>query len=154
MLTPTMTSEASDKAKVVRTLNWLLRGEISTSHTYGLAIPQVAARPGDVEVLRTIAKEHENAVESIRAAIERAGGTPEENSTAWPSPVKPVTGPGRVFVEAAALKALRDAEEHGLKDYRHALEQLNAENGALIREALIPARLKNIDELEAMIARL
>jgi hypothetical protein len=149
-----MTSSAGNNAKVVRTLNWLLRGEISASHTYGLAIPQVADRPADVEVLRTIAKEHETAVESIRAAIERAGGTPEENSTAWPGVVKSVSGPGRVFVEAAALAALRDAEEHGLKDYRNALEQLNAENGTLIRESLIPARLKHIGELEAMIARL
>ena len=148
------TSEAADKAKVVRTLNWLLRGEISASQTYGLAIPQVADRPQDVEVLRAIAREHDAAVESIRAAIKEAGGKPDDGATAWPGVVRSVTGPGKIFVEAAALKALKDAEEHGLNNYRTALDQLNAEAGTLIRTAIIPARVKHIGELEALIARL
>ncbi|MGQ0641269.1 MAG: DUF2383 domain-containing protein [Gemmatimonadaceae bacterium] len=151
-----MTTESTDKTKEVRTLNRLLRSEISATHTYGHAIPRVAdERPRDVEVLRTIAREHDQAAQSIREVIERAGGTPDATSPTLPSFVKTVIGgPAKVFAEAAALKALKDGEEHALNDYRNALEQLNAEAGTLIRESIIPARMKNIDELSAMISRL
>ncbi|MGH7710679.1 MAG: hypothetical protein ACREOG_05315, partial [Gemmatimonadaceae bacterium] len=150
-----VTLEPRDTTKIVRTLNWLLRSEISATQTYGLAIPQVADnRPDDVEVLRTIAREHDVTVQRFREAIERVGGKPDESTGVWPGFVKTVSGPGKVFMKAAALKALRDGEEHSLNDFRNALPQLNAEAGTMISEALIPARLKHIDELEALIARL
>ena len=151
--------ESVDNAKVVRTLNSLLRGEISASQTYGLAIPVVADnRPSDTTTLRAIARQHDSAVETIRAAIEKAGGQPDSkpdsSSTAWPSVVKSVSGAGKVFVAAAALKALKEGEQGGLNDYRNALTQLTPETSKLIRESIIPARIKHIDELEDIIARL
>ena len=150
-----VTLDSVDNSKVVRTLNWLLRGEISAAQTYGLAIPIVADNtPSDTTTLRAIAKQHDTAVETIRAAIEKAGGKPETASSAWPSVVKTVSGAGKVFVAAAALKALKEGEEGGLNDYRNALAQLSPETSKLIRESIIPARIKHIDELEQIIGRL
>jgi hypothetical protein len=148
-------SESSENTKVVRTLNWLLRGEISATQTYGLAIPRVTDdRPQDVEILRTIARDHDVAVQQIRAAIERVGGTPDEGSGAWPGVVKTVAGPGKVFGQAAALQALKEAEESSLNDYRKALKQVTDEAGSIIRDNIIPARMKHIDDLAALISRL
>lgn len=145
----------ADNTKVVRTLNVLLRGEISASQTYGLAIPLVADNaPNDTTTLRAIARQHDAAVETIRAAIEKVGGKADSGATVWPSVVKTVVGAGKVFVAAAALKALKEGEEGGLNDYRTALSQVSPETSKLIRESLIPARIKHIGELEEIIARL
>ncbi len=145
-----------DTSKVVRTLNSLLRSESSATESYSQAIPRVGgSRPSDVEVLRTIAKEHVRVVQKIRAAIERVGATPDESSGVWPAfNKKPVDGPGKVFGDAVTLQALRDGEERGLEDYREALERVNDTTGALIAEEIIPARVKHIRTLDDILSRL
>ncbi|MEW5917378.1 MAG: DUF2383 domain-containing protein [Gemmatimonadota bacterium] len=150
-----MTTEHVEAAKTVRTLNSLLRGEISAANTYGLAIPQVtASRSADAERLRSIAREHDATVKHIREVIVQFGGTPDEATTVWPPFVRSVSGPGHVFVEAAALKALKDGEEQGLEAYHSALDNLNAETVTFVRESVIPARMRHITTLDEMIARL
>ena len=144
----------ADKAKVVRTLNSLLRSEISATESYSQAIPRVARHANDVEVLRTIAKEHGSAVRTIRSEIERHGGTPEESSGVWPAFTKTVDGPASVFGDAVALQALKDGEERGLEDYRDALQSVNEATGEFIVRSLIPAREKHIRKLDEIIARL
>jgi hypothetical protein len=150
-----VTTQRFDTAKTVRTLNSLLRGELSAARTYGLAIPQVAdGQSADVERLRIIAREHDATVDEIRSQIERIGGTPDDTAAMWPTFGKGVVGPGKVFVEAAALQALKEGEVQTLTEYRSALSQLNAETGTFVRESVIPARVRHIHDLDEMIARL
>lgn len=144
----------ADKSKVVRTLNSLLRSEISATESYSQAIPRVARHASDVEVLRAIAKEHGTAVRSIRSEIERHGGKPEETSGVWPALTKTVDGPASVFGDAVALQALKDGEERGLVDYRDALQRVNDTTGEFIARSLIPAQEKHIRKLDEIIARL
>ena len=149
-----MSQGHADKSKVVRTLNSLLRSEISATESYSQAIPRVARHASDVEVLRTIAKEHGTAVKTIRSEIERHGGKPDETSGVWPALTKTVDGPASVFGDAVALQTLKDGEARGLEDYRDALQRFNDATGEFIARSLIPAQEKHIRKLDEIIARL
>jgi hypothetical protein len=52
-----------------------------------------------------------------------------------------------------ALKALKEGEEHGLKEYQDAAEDADASQRHLILETMIPAQQRHIDILDAMIGR-
>lgn len=147
-----MIAQPAEPERLVRILNSLLRGEISATETYTQAIPRVGT---DADVLREIAREHGQAVSELRAAIQQVGGTPEEISGLFPAlPPRIVLGPAQVFTDAATLSALKDVEERGLGDYQDAVRRLNGANFSWISNNLIPAQIKHISDLEALISRL
>ena len=67
---------------------------------------------------------------------------------------KAVEGTAKLLGNAAALKALKEGEEHGLKDYEDALNDKNlpADCQALIR-GLIPRQRQHITTLDGLKAR-
>jgi uncharacterized protein (TIGR02284 family) len=135
-------------------LNSLLRGEISAKETYTQAIDKLAKEGDpDVEVLRQIAREHTGAVERLRDAVRRAGGTPDESSGAWGSFAKSVEGTAKAFGEKAALKALKEGEEHGLKDYQEALDDVDSSARQVIAGELIPAQQRHIQVLDSLLTK-
>lgn len=150
-----MTTSSSETPAAVRALNSLLRTEISATETYSQVIPRLTGGFAmDVGLLRTIAREHSHAVQRIRAEIKHAGGTPDEASGVWPAITKTVDGPAKVFGYAAALNALKESETRALEDCRKALRHVNGSTGILISESLIPERLKHIEQLDSMLAKL
>lgn len=108
------------------TLNSLLRGEMSAIETYrqGLEKLRDDNEPG-VNDLRAIQRDHRDAADALWHYIERLGGQPSKDSGAWGSFAKAVEGTARLFGDTAALKALKEGEEHGLKDYQDALQNGN-----------------------------
>lgn len=150
-----MTAQSPEIPAVVRALNSLLRTEISATETYSQVIPRLSGGLAmDVGILRTIAQTHSQAVQRLRAEIQQAGGTPDETSGSWPAITKTLAGPAKVFGDAAALNALKESEARGLEDYREALRQLYGPTCLLISEDLIPARVKHVEQLESMLAKL
>ncbi|MGH7694448.1 MAG: DUF2383 domain-containing protein [Gemmatimonadaceae bacterium] len=147
-----MISQSAEPERVVRILNSLLRSEISATESYMQAIPRFSS---DVEALREIAREHGQAVTELRAAIQRAGGIPDESSGVFPAlPLKMVNGPAQVFGDAAALKALKDVEERALDEYQDAIQRLDGSGISWISDTLIPAQIKHISRIDAQIALL
>jgi uncharacterized protein (TIGR02284 family) len=119
----------------VSQLNSLLRGEMSAIETYRQAVLKVGeGEPGSAE-LRALQHDHRDAADALWHHIEQHGGKPSEGSGAWGSFAKAIEGTAKLFGNAAALKALKEGEEHGLKDYQDALEDKNlpADCQALIR---------------------
>jgi hypothetical protein len=112
-------------------LNSLLRGEMSAIETYRQAL----------EKLKDALWHH----------IEQHGGKPSEGSGPWGTFAKAVEGTAALFGDTAALKALKEGEEHGLKDYEDAQNDKNlpAECQALVRGLLTKQRehLSVIDRL-------
>ena len=53
--------------------------------------------------------------------------------------------------DAAALKSLKEGEEHGLKDYREALDDTDSQTAQLIQGELIPNQHKHISILDQLI---
>jgi len=136
----------------VDTLNQLLRGEIAATETYQQALAKVVDEPG-AESLRQIHREHREAANTLRQHVHHHGGKPDQDSGAWGAFAKTVTGTAKVFGNAAALKALKEGEEHGIKSYEDALkdQQLPADCQALIRSTLLPQTRAHIPALDRML---
>ncbi|HET9795723.1 MAG TPA: DUF2383 domain-containing protein [Thermoanaerobaculia bacterium] len=138
----------------VEQMNSLLRGEISAAETYRIAIDKVEGdRATELASLREISREHGEHAQKLREEIRRMGGEADDSSGAWGAWAKTVQGVSSLFGDASALKALKEGEEHGLKDYQDALEDVDASCRQLIAETMVPAQQRHIDILDAMIDR-
>lgn len=145
--------QMGDTGEAVRQLNSLLRGEISAAETYRMAIDKVADG-GDTSsagLLREIQEEHGRAAQGIRDRIRELGGEPSDSSGAWGAWAKTVQGTMNLFGDASALKSLKEGEEHGLKDYQEALDDVDASSMQLIQNQLIPAQQRHINLLDQLI---
>jgi uncharacterized protein (TIGR02284 family) len=141
-------------ATTVERLNSLLRGEISAAETYRIAVAKVEGEhPTEVASLREIARVHGEHAQKIREEIRRLGGKADDSSGAWGTWAKTVEGVSSLFGDDSALKALKEGEEHGLKEYQDAAEDADASQRHLILETMIPAQQRHIDILDAMIGR-
>jgi uncharacterized protein (TIGR02284 family) len=141
--------------RTVEQLNSLLRGEISAVQAYDQAIQGLGGdRAADAAELRRIAQEHGEHAQELRTRVRMLGGEPDDSSGAWGGLVQAAEGAARLLGPETALKALREGEEHGLRDYRDALSELDPESRRLVQDALLPAQLLHLQALDAMIQRL
>jgi uncharacterized protein (TIGR02284 family) len=155
---PGSTTEQNEERQVhVEELNELLRGVISAVETYRQALEKLGDEPGS-EVLRRNLMDHEAAARLVSAEVQKFGGTPTTDSGAWGVWAKTVTGTAKVLGDTAALKALKEGEEHGLKEYEEIAKETWADPSFrnTIRETYIPkqrAHIQAIDELMERIER-
>ena len=141
--------------KTVDQLNSLLRGEISAVETYQQAIEKVGdEHASDATALRGIAQEHGEDAQALREAIEQLGGEADDSSGAWGAWAKTVQGVAKLFGDASALKALKEGEEHGLKDYEEAIDDVDETSRNLILSRLIPNQKRHIATLDGMIEKI
>ena len=133
-------------------LNRLVRGELSAVETYQQALEKMHDAPEATE-LQAIEAEHRNAVRALKDQILQHGGTPDDHSGAWGTWAKLVAGTARIFGNTAALEALRQGEQHGIKEYERAMEaeDLDAESSKLIRHKLLPQAQSHISVLDRLI---
>ena len=146
-------TDMGDTGESVRQLNSLLRGEISAAETYRMAIDKVAdgSDATNAGLLREIQEEHGRAAQGIRDRIRELGGEASDSSGAWGVWAKTVQGTMNLFGDASSLKALKEGEEHGLKDYQEALDDVDATSAQLIKNQLIPAQQRHINLLDQLI---
>jgi uncharacterized protein (TIGR02284 family) len=141
--------------KSVDQLNSLLRGEISAVETYQQAIEKVGdEHAGDAAALRAIAQEHGEDARALREAIEQLGGEADDSSGAWGAWAKTVQGVAKLFGDVSALKALKEGEEHGLKDYEEAVDDVDDASRTLIVSRLIPNQKRHIATIDGMMAKI
>jgi uncharacterized protein (TIGR02284 family) len=153
--TGTTNYEMNDTGEAVRQLNSLLRGEISAAETYKMAIDKVAdgnsSGLASAGLLREIQEEHGRAAQGLRDRIRELGGEASDSSGAWGAWAKTVQGTMNLFGDASALKSLKEGEEHGLKDYQEAVDDVDASTAQLIANQLIPAQQRHINLLDQLI---
>ena len=137
----------------VAALDSLLRGEMSAIETYRQAREKYGNDPG-FQSLQSFQVDHRDAADQLWHHIERFGGKPSEGSGAWGTWAKAVEGTAKLFGNAAALKALKEGEEHGLKEYQSALENkdLAPECLTLIR-GLVEKQRQHIPVLDRLISQ-
>jgi len=135
----------------VKTLNSLLRGELSATETYQQAMEKLKDAPGNSQ-LRQMHVEHREAANTLRQHVHGCGGKPDQGSGAWGTWAKLVEGTAKVFGNKAALKALKEGEEHGLKEYEAALkdDSLPAECRTLVQSQLLPQTRNHIAALDRL----
>jgi len=130
-----------DNASTVNQLNSFLRGEISAVETYRQALEKVT-EPRLRSDLQNAHRSHQQRVESLCQWINRLGGTPATGSGAWGAFAKLVEGGAKVFGDKAAISALEEGEDHGLKDYRTDLSKVSPEARRFVEQELLPAQMQ------------
>jgi len=142
---------ATQASTAIDTLNSLLRGELAATETYQQAMEKVGNDAGAAS-LRQIHSEHREAANALRQHVRSFGGKPDQDSGAWGAFAKAVEGTATVFGNAAALKALKEGEEHGVNSYENALEDedLPLECQQLISRTLLPQTRQHIATLDSI----
>jgi len=135
------------------TLNSLLRGEIAATETYNQALEKFAGQPEEAE-LRKLRDDHRTIANMLRQHVHQHSGQPDTGSGMWGAWAKFVEGTAKVFGKTAALKALKEGEEHGIKQYRDALndEGLSADCKSLIRTEILPLSQSHIAVLDRLMS--
>jgi hypothetical protein len=146
----------ADAPRPVDQLNVFLRGEISAAETYRMAIEKagvnIHSAYHSLGLLREIQAEHARAAQAIRDHIRELAGEPEDSSGAWGVWAKFAQSVGNMLGETASLKALKEGEELGLKDYVAGVDAIDLASGDLVQNQLIPAQQRHINLLEQLLA--
>ena len=86
----------------------------------------------------------------LRDEVARRGGEPATGSGAWGTFAKLVEGGAKAFGKKAAIAALEEGEDHGLKQYRDDLPKLDGS----IRSTLEPRLLSEQQQTHRVMSTL
>ncbi|HEY1380605.1 MAG TPA: DUF2383 domain-containing protein [Gemmataceae bacterium] len=133
-------------------LNRLIRGELSAIETYRQALDKMKDAPEATE-LHAMMVEHRTAAQVLREHVKERGGNPADGSGPWGTWAKLVEGTAQLFGNAAALKALKEGEEHGIKEYEAFLQDTSADQECkdLARTQLLPQARSHVPILDRLI---
>ncbi|WP_437999892.1 DUF2383 domain-containing protein [Sorangium sp. So ce185] len=130
----------------IEQLKSFCRGEMSAVETYRQAIA-AAREDWLVRQLRLNLASHEARVQMLRRRIEELGGDPPSSSGPWGAFAKVVERTAVALGHKTALSALAEGEDHGLKDYRNDLEELDCESHVLVRDVILPQQVSTLRTL-------
>ena len=144
-----------ERTAVVDDLNRVLRGELSAMETYRQALDKIRDEYGQdtrFQQLTQMLHDHEQAAQQLRAKIRQLGGTESTDSGAWGTWSKTVMGTAKLLGDKAALKALKEGEESGIKDYRALLQDRTPpeEIGALVAP-IVSREQEHVQQLDRLI---
>lgn len=151
----TAPAPAADPSGVIDRLNSLLRGEISAAETYRNVLEKLAAsgHPANAATLTEMLAEHGRSHRLLHDRITELGGTPTDNSGVWGVWAQAVQGTLTIIGgDAGGLRALREGEEHGQRDYETALNEVDAVTAQLIQDRLLPVQQQHLDSLDRMLS--
>lgn len=117
-------------------LNSCLRGELAAIETYEQALEKSRSEYGHdpkFQQLEKMLRNHEQAATLLQSLVRQAGGEPDTDSGAWGTWANTVMGASRLFGDKAALKALKEGEESGIKQYRGLID--DTDTPADVRDA-------------------
>ena len=135
------------------TLKHLLRGEISAAQSYERALEKVNGCPEGAR-LRQIFADHSQAVGLLRDMLSRYPGEMPTTSGAWGSFADAVQATANVLGDTAALRVLKEGEEHGIREYQRVLHDPNvAEDAKAMSRSLLERCRSHVPLLDALIDR-
>ena len=133
-------------------LNSFLRGELSAVETYRMALDKLeATNPARFEI-EACMQSHQQRVQLLREAVIACGGTPSDSSGPWGAFAKAVEGTANVFGDKAAIAALEEGEDHGLRDYKDEIDDtdLDMNTRNIVVGQLLPAQQATHDRMSAL----
>jgi hypothetical protein len=134
-------------------LRTLLRGEMSAVETYERALEKVNGSPEGAK-LRQIFADHSQAVGLLRDLLIRYEGQLPMSSGAWGTFANAVQATANLLGDSAALKALKEGEEHGIKEYQRALEEPGVSPDVKgLSRSLLSRCQSHVPVLDAMLER-
>jgi uncharacterized protein (TIGR02284 family) len=138
----------------VEQLNSFLRGEMSAVETYQLALEKIDHISTVRDELLVNLKSHQDRVMMLQDAIRMLGGEPATSSGPWGTFAKVVERGAKVMGEKAAVAALEEGEDHGLKDYKNDIGDLEVQARRMVIDQLLPAQQTTHDRVSALKRRL
>lgn len=133
----------------VEQLNSFLRGELAAVETYRMALDKVEGGRARDEVLACM-KSHQDRVQLLTDAVIACGGEPATSSGPWGVFAKAVEGGAKVFGEKAAISALEEGEDHGMKDYQADIDKLDPSSRRLVSDRLLPLQQQTHSRLSRL----
>ncbi|MGZ8254876.1 MAG: DUF2383 domain-containing protein [Burkholderiaceae bacterium] len=106
-------------------MNSCLRGELAAIETYEQALEKIRSEYGSdpkFQQLEKMLRNHEQAATQLQSLVRQNGGEPDTDSGAWGAWANTVMGASSLFGDKAALKALKEGEESGIKQYRSLID--------------------------------
>lgn len=138
-------------------LNKLLKNELSAIETYQQALEKKDTDPEHITAINELSAfldDHQRAASRIKVAIEQKGGEPVRTSGAWGTWSKVVMGTAQLFGDTAALKALKEGEESGLKDYESVLSDTDIPQDAkALVSDLVATQRMHVQRLDGLMSR-
>jgi bacterioferritin (cytochrome b1) len=134
-------------------LNRLLRDELSATETYRKALDKIRDEYGNdarYQQLAQMLTDHEQAATQLRAMIRQMGGSAANDSGAWGAWSNTVMGAARLLGDKAALKALKEGEESGLKDYSSLQDRTSPEMRDVFA-SIISREQQHVQQLDRLI---
>lgn len=135
-------------------LDDLIRGELAAMKAYDVALKDVKD-PKVKEKLKSIRNEHEKAASLLSKHVASKPELLEDTKEAgpWGQFAKTWTKARSATGDQGALKALHDGEEHGLDEYKDALddESISAKLKETIKTKMIPNQKKHMETLNQII---
>ena len=119
-------------------LNSFLRGELSAVESYQLALDHLSTGSPARTSLETCMQSHSTRVDTLTDMIRRLGGTPADGAGAWGTFAKAVEGSAAALGDKAAIAALEQGEDHGLKDYVSDVNKLDTDARELVVSTILP----------------
>ena len=120
-------------------LNSFLRGELSAIETYEQARDGVTDEATRQQLL-SCQESHQRRAKLLRNRVLQLGGEPSQSSGPWGALA--FEGSAKIFGEKAAIAALEEGEDHGLRDYQMNLSKLDADSRQLVSAQILPAQLQ------------
>jgi rubrerythrin len=140
---------AADKPMTTQ-LDDLIRGEMSAVRVYNQVLEKVKD-PAEVKKLTAIRTDHMNAVASLKRYA--TADVKEDTKTVgpWGTFTEAWTGAAKLMGNETALKALRTGEEHGITEYKEALDDsaISADLKNMIKSKFLPQTESHIKTLNA-----
>lgn len=136
--------------KDISKLNDFLQDEIAALETYGQCIEKVdqATIAAQLVALR---QSHATRAALLKERILALGGEPAKGSGVWGGFAKLVEGGAKVFGEKAALSALEEGEDNGLKNYQSDIDDLSDSTRQFVASQILPEQQRTHDALSAMV---
>lgn len=132
-------------------LDEVIRGEKSAIETYDQILEKFKS---DIkgQSLADLKNDHVQAVSTLQTRLAIEGERPSESSGPWGGVAKTIMGTAKLFGNASALKALKEGEEHGLKEYKELLacDDLPSDVADIVRDNLLPKQSQHIDRIDEL----
>lgn len=144
-----------NKKEAVKNMSALVKGELAAVETYKQALDKIT-RPEVVgPELRAIESDHEEALTVLQEHMTEMNAVAPVDSGLWGEWAKAVEGTATAFGDKAAIKALKEGEEHGVNTYEKALRdrELDDEIRQIIRSQLLPKTKAHIAVLDDLLVK-
>jgi hypothetical protein len=130
-------------------LDDLIRGEMAAVKTYDTALEKVKDEK-EMMKLKAIREDHVNAVSKLKTFATKDVAEDTKTSGAWGAFASAYTGGAKLFGNDAALKALTQGEEHGITEYKEAMDDdaIKPELKQMIKTQFLPKQQEHIKTLK------